>query len=196
MVQQPLDITVASTVQHYDEYGNKLDGTSATRYGSLGSYQRSSNTLSGLTLMGVRLYDSTTGRFLSVDPVYGGNANAYSYPLDPVNRYDLDGRKPIKKYNKTGFSCGWKSCTVKLKRRHAKMLQDILLFTGPTIGGIATYLQAVAGASGPVAWGAGAVIAVAAGFWAGYIAFLLKYWPKRGIKVVRVHTGHLYMKHQ
>jgi hypothetical protein len=44
-------------------------------------------------VMGVRLYDPTTGRFLSTDPVSGGNANAYEYcDADPVNAFDLDGR--------------------------------------------------------------------------------------------------------
>ncbi|WP_330290335.1 DNRLRE domain-containing protein [Streptomyces sp. NBC_00576] len=92
-VQQPLDTSIASTVQHYDEFGNALDDTAATAYGAFGSYQRSSGTLSGYTLMGVRLYDPTTGRFLQVDSLYGGNANAYDYcTADPVNCYDLDGR--------------------------------------------------------------------------------------------------------
>ncbi|MBT2369398.1 hypothetical protein J7E88_29960 [Streptomyces sp. ISL-10] len=39
--------------------------------------QRSRETATGAILMGVRLYDSVVVRFLSVDPVYGGNANAY-----------------------------------------------------------------------------------------------------------------------
>lgn len=43
--------------------------------------------------MGVRLYNTATARFLSVDPVYGGNANPYDYVYDdPLTRLDLDGR--------------------------------------------------------------------------------------------------------
>ncbi|MET9383412.1 DNRLRE domain-containing protein [Streptomyces sp. NPDC002928] len=92
MVQQPLDTSMASTVQHYDEYGNALDSTTATTYGWLGTHQRSSATLSGYSLMGLRVYDPATGRFLQPDPVLGGNANAYIYPVDPVMMLDLDGR--------------------------------------------------------------------------------------------------------
>lgn len=43
--------------------------------------------------MGVRLYNPSTGRFLSTDPVPGGNANAYEYcTADPITCYDLDGK--------------------------------------------------------------------------------------------------------
>ncbi|WP_435812876.1 RHS repeat-associated core domain-containing protein [Streptomyces mirabilis] len=98
-MQLPLDTTVAPTVLDTDEYGNPLGGTATTRYGWLGSKQRSAETPSGLTLMGVRLYDPTTGRFLSTDPVPGGNANAYEYCNgDPLNCYDLDGRFGFRKW--------------------------------------------------------------------------------------------------
>jgi RHS repeat-associated protein len=91
-VQLPLDISQAPTALAYDEYGNP-ENTTATRYGWLGGKQRSSETVTGATLMGVRLYDPTTGRFLSVDPVPGGSANAYDYAgADPTNQFDLDGK--------------------------------------------------------------------------------------------------------
>jgi hypothetical protein len=43
--------------------------------------------------MGVRLFSPSLGRFLQVDPVYGGNATPYDYCSgDPVNCFDLDGK--------------------------------------------------------------------------------------------------------
>ncbi|MFE5674894.1 DNRLRE domain-containing protein [Streptomyces erythrochromogenes] len=91
-LQLPLDAGQAPVALDNDEYGNARTGQSATRYNWLGGKQRSSETLSGLMLMGVRLYNPTSGRFLSTDPVYGGGDNAYGYPGDPVNQFDLDGR--------------------------------------------------------------------------------------------------------
>lgn len=80
-----------------DEFGVRDPTDTATRgadnrYGWLGGKQRSAEAPGGITLMGVRLYNPGTGRFLSTDPVVGGGANSYSYPSDPVNMYDLDGR--------------------------------------------------------------------------------------------------------
>ncbi|UIX34578.1 DNRLRE domain-containing protein [Streptomyces sp. GQFP] len=84
--------TATATVQRYDEYGNPLDATAAAaKYGSLGAYQRATDGLAGYTLMGVRLYDPTTGRFLQTDPVYGGNTSVYIYPADPIGQVDTSG---------------------------------------------------------------------------------------------------------
>ncbi|MFI8521551.1 DNRLRE domain-containing protein [Streptomyces sp. NPDC085481] len=89
----PLADGSTPVVNTYDEYGNPLPGTDPARYGWLGGKQRSAETPNGVILMGVRLYDPRTGRFLSVDPVFGGGANAYAYPGDPINQFDLDGKR-------------------------------------------------------------------------------------------------------
>ncbi|HEX2895989.1 MAG TPA: RHS repeat-associated core domain-containing protein [Marmoricola sp.] len=87
-----------------DEYGysvTAIDGS--TQYGWLGAKKRSMDTPGNLLLMGLRLYSPVIGRFLSPDPVFGGNANAYTYPTDPVNQRDVDGR--IAELQKGGAGC-------------------------------------------------------------------------------------------
>ncbi|MEU0081787.1 RHS repeat-associated core domain-containing protein [Micromonospora tulbaghiae] len=78
----------------YDEHGNARNpGDAGTRrYGWLGSHQRAADTPDGSILMGSRLYNPGTSRFLSTDSVYGGNANPYEYATgDAVNKDDLSG---------------------------------------------------------------------------------------------------------
>jgi len=81
-------------VGSWDEYGNTLTTPAdddAINYAWLGAKERATNAVTGLVLMGARLYSSTTGLFTSVDPVTGGNTTAYAYPQQPVDEYDLDG---------------------------------------------------------------------------------------------------------
>ncbi|KJE21584.1 RHS repeat-associated core domain [Frankia torreyi] len=91
------DSTTATSIATYAESGEfgipYATSTAYPRYGWLGAKQRSHDTLAGLTLMGVRLYNPYTARFLSTDPVLGGSANPYDYTnQDPYNTFDLDGR--------------------------------------------------------------------------------------------------------
>ena len=72
-------------------------------YGWLGGHQRSTDTVGGLTLMGARLYNPVSGRFLSMDPVPGGNDNTYTYPPDPVNTTDLSGEWGMPKFIKKAW---------------------------------------------------------------------------------------------
>ena len=87
--------TGLTTTQTASEYGTptNLTNVGTIRYGWLGSHQRAADTPAGIILMGVRLYNTSTGRFLQVDPVPGGSCNEYEYSCgDGVNKTDLDGK--------------------------------------------------------------------------------------------------------
>jgi RHS repeat-associated protein len=85
--------TGLSATYTYDEYGNPTT-TNTLRYGWLGGKTRAQAGLGNLILMGQRLYDPATGRFLQTDPVPGGSCNPYDYACqDPINKADLDGRR-------------------------------------------------------------------------------------------------------
>ncbi len=75
----------------YQEFGAPRSSLS-DRYGWLGSHQRQVDATTGDVLMGARVYEPTLGRFIQVDPVVGGGANAYDYVnQEPLNALDLAG---------------------------------------------------------------------------------------------------------
>jgi RHS repeat-associated protein len=95
-VADPAGTGLAATYT-YDEFGNPTT-TNTARYGWLGGKTRTQAGIGNLTLLGVRVYNPATGRFLQTDPIPGGSCNPYDYACqDPVNQFDLNGT----------FSCGW-----------------------------------------------------------------------------------------
>ncbi|WP_091561803.1 DNRLRE domain-containing protein [Micromonospora pattaloongensis] len=90
----PLTGGESPTVVVMDEYG-VVAAETKPRYGWLGDRQRNAETVTDMILMGARIYDPGTGRFLSRDPIEGGNSNSYIYPADPINFLDADGQAAV-----------------------------------------------------------------------------------------------------
>lgn len=91
---QTLDTTTAANITSYTPYGEEIPGnqqTPPTPYGYKGTDQRSNNAQAGTILMGARQYNPTSGRFLTPDPIPGGNANTYTYPTNPIDQEDPTG---------------------------------------------------------------------------------------------------------
>ncbi|MEU0413398.1 RHS repeat-associated core domain-containing protein [Streptomyces griseorubiginosus] len=95
--------TTTATAYSDDEYGNT---TNTPRYGWQGDSLRASDTPTGLTLMGLRLYSPSIGRFLQTDPVRGGTATPYdSCNGDPVGCADVNGQYPSWKHPIAETAC-------------------------------------------------------------------------------------------
>ncbi|MFG2040558.1 RHS repeat-associated core domain-containing protein [Dactylosporangium sp. NPDC048998] len=95
--------TGLSTTSEATEYGTPRNPAQIgnQRYGWLGAKQRAADTPTGIVLMGVRLYNTLTGRFMQIDPIANGSANGYDYcNADGVNCVDLSGMAPGR-----GFPC-------------------------------------------------------------------------------------------
>jgi RHS repeat-associated protein len=150
-----------SATTEADEYGVLRDSSDVgrARYGWLGAKQRAADNPDGIILMGLRLYNPFSGRFLSVDPVPGGSANRYDYVFgDPINKLDLDGNC---------WGCRW------VKRhivKHWRGIAQVALWSAAGIAGAAC-IAATAGVCGGVV--AGYLIAGGLGAAAGAGSYAL-----------------------
>jgi RHS repeat-associated protein len=152
-VDDSAGISFTDSVGAYRDFG-LLDYDSGWNnpYGWKGAHLRSSNDIAGLTLMGQRLYNPGTGRFLQTDPVPGGSANNYDYAnQDPINNNDYNGQRTN---NANGHVCHWYYCDFRFSNSQAYILADKINEGAATV---AFFAAAVGGLGGLVP---GAILAM------------------------------------
>ncbi|WP_431934075.1 RHS repeat-associated core domain-containing protein [Micromonospora sp. RP3T] len=163
----------------YDESGRPRNAADAgtRRYGWLGAQGRAADNPGGMVLMGARVYSPGSGRFLSTDPVYGGNANPYEYCSgDGVNCADTSGQwgaGSFCKYKGTSRHWYWTYDHVKVRcyfsHRFTTQMADFYNVQADiyiAIAGVFTFLAALATAgiiTAPGGIGFGGIAAIFAG---------------------------------
>jgi RHS repeat-associated protein len=137
--------TATGAIAVYDPFGNPINlltgqigtitadttsiptntTTPGASYGWEGSHGKQDQTTGDIATieMGARQYVPLLGRFLSVDPVAGGNSNDYNYPNDPVNDSDVGGDKS-KKNNTNVFDLFFEWVTGKGPRHQVFKASD------------------------------------------------------------------------
>ena len=187
----------------WDEYGQPaqpatttVGGAAGADYGWLGQHERATIDTLGITLMGVRLYNQAVGRFTSTDLIYGGGANWYRYPTDPINEVDLSGSVWVSRgtYFTYVRVCGWWRCYRVRNGRTAWMTIHVSAYemdlwalgTGGYVGGsIKNIVKSFLRGAGMSVGRAKAIGLGIAGY--GYLLWLTK--SKMGRYGVDIHLG-------
>ncbi|MGW7610842.1 RHS repeat-associated core domain-containing protein [Streptomyces sp. NPDC054766] len=140
-----------------------------------------------------RLYSPSTGRFLSMDPIHDGSANAYDYAgADPVNQFDLSG---LSKHNYNGHHWHWLGGYEEIDMTHKRALQlaDAMNANAGKAAVLGIMFAALPG-SDLGAWIFGVISGL---YWwiSGDIYTELNEHPSRGVKLY-IGTGWFNVTHE